>query len=175
MRSVGSGFTLKRKLVLLLLVVLVVAWVCFIFSNSLKTAEASDGQSGRIVNFIIRSILRISDEKTIEEFAGTMNFFVRKIAHFTEFAVLSILLFLFFLIWGKRNRSNFIFSMAGVFAVAVCDELLQLLSDGRACRFFDVIIDCAGGAFGCAVACAVCFVVSFVKKKSNVRLRGTDG
>ncbi len=167
-RSFGTGLTLKKKLILLFLVFLAVGWVCFIFSNSLKTAEVSDDQSGRIVDFIIRAILRISDEITIENIAGTMNFFVRKFAHFTEFAILSILLFLIFLVQGKNNKSNFLFSMAGVLTAAVCDELLQMLSDGRACRVADMFIDCAGGAFGCTLVCVLHFVFSFVKKDQLV-------
>ncbi len=164
MRSVGFELTFKQKLVLLLLIFTVVGWVAFIFSNSLKSAHASDGQSGQFVEFIIKSVLRISDEKISQDLFGTINFFVRKAAHFTEFAVLAVLLFFIFEILRKNIKLCFLLSELCVFSVAVCDELLQTLSVGRACRMTDVLIDCCGGIFGCFFAYLIYFLINYKKK-----------
>lgn len=165
MRSIVSELNFKQKISLLFLAVFSVLWICFIFSNSLKTAEASDGQSGRIVEFIIRHVLHISDDKLAESMSGMMNFFVRKLAHFTEFAVLSVAVCLILIILSFRKRICFSFSMILVLVIAVIDELLQTLSYGRACRMTDVLIDFCGGLFGCVVICLFCLFLNFKKTK----------
>ena len=166
MRGIGFELTLKQKIVLLLLMLSVAGWVAFIFSNSLKTAQASDGQSGRIVEFIIKSVLRVSDEQLAADLFGTINFFVRKAAHFTEFSILAVLLFFVFEILQKSIKQCFLLSELCVFSVAVCDELLQTLSAGRACRITDVLIDCCGGVFGFFLVCLIHFVIRIARKRS---------
>lgn len=76
---------------------------------------------------------------------------VRKLAHFTEFAVLGVLLSItIYLYISKRRRTFFITLPAGL-AVAVCDELIQMTSEGRACQITDVLIDFSGILFGALI------------------------
>lgn len=160
MRSAWSEFTVKRKFFVFFLCLLVTAWTAFIFSNSLKNAEASDMQSGGIVDFVIKTFFRVFDEQRRSGYVGIVTLVVRKLAHFIEFFILSSLLFLFFYVLQRNKKTCFLLSVSATAFVAFIDECLQLLSDGRACRFTDVVIDSAGGVFGAVFVCAVLFVIN---------------
>ena len=81
--------------------------------------------------------------------------FIRKLAHFTEFAVLGALAGLLF---GGRCQHLWIgllfAAMTGV-ATALCDETIQLFVPGRTGQIPDVWIDVAGTAVGAVLALAV--------------------
>jgi VanZ family protein len=71
---------------------------------------------------------------------------VRKAAHFSEFAVLGLLLALSLLPLNLRFKG--ILAVAASLSVACVDELLQILSEGRSCELLDVIIDISGAVLG---------------------------
>ena len=73
---------------------------------------------------------------------------VRKLAHFTEFAVLGLLAGMLF---GGRCRhllAGLLFSAI----TALCDETIQLFAAGRSGRIQDVRLDIAGVSAGAAAA-----------------------
>ena len=65
---------------------LLILWVAFIFSNSMDNADASTLKSGAVLA-LLRRIFG-------SEGAALTEFIVRKTAHFTEFAIEGVLLFL---------------------------------------------------------------------------------
>ena len=125
---------------------LTVLWLCFIFGNSLKNGLDSGEQSGtihRIANFIIHAL----------GFRGSISHaFIRKAAHFSEFAILAALLGYNMLTFGlinlrkERKRELFIILTAtpACFVFASIDEFLQRFSAGRAPQFSDILIDTSG-------------------------------
>jgi len=114
-------------------------WAFFIWSNSLKSASESGEASGGFTALINRILELLSMESVSEHF-------VRKAAHFSEFAVLGLLLAMSFLPLDLRFKG--IFAVAASLSVACVDELLQLLSEGRSCELLDVIIDISGAVLG---------------------------
>ena len=156
--------TIKNKTAFFLLLILTIGWITFIFGNSLKNAESSDDQSGGIVNFVIEKILQTPMEKQSVEFVDSVTHYVRKVAHFTEFAILGLLCFLTIYFTDKDRFKSFLLSVCCGFSVAVCDELLQLTSEGRACRFSDVCIDTSGVLFACCMMILMFAVLKKLKK-----------
>lgn len=135
--------------------ILAVVWMCVIFSFSAQTNEessvVSEGISYRMVNstgFLLHLNL---DEEQLREIAASIENFVRKGAHMTEYAILAILFF----IWiGRWEMSMFHRSFVAVMASALyacSDELHQLFVAGRAGRITDVMIDSAGALLGLAL------------------------
>ena len=128
---------------------LVLMCVCFIFSQSALSAGESSQESGRILRLL----------NNIARWFGCENlftdFFVRKLAHFSEFAVLSFFSFCMYKQYVGKLRSQALFTTLTFVFVAVADECIQLFSYGRACRFADVLIDSAGGV------CALLFISIF--------------
>lgn len=118
----------------ILLIVLDLLWLFFIFSRSLRNADQSMTESGRILA-LVRKILPFMT-----------SFLIRKLGHFTEFFILGGLLYL----TGRSLREKspqvfgfFLPALAGLLA-AVTDECIQLGVEGRSGEVRDVLIDFSG-------------------------------
>ena len=90
------------------------------------------------------------------------NWILRKIAHFSEFALLAFLTenALFACRKAIMPVSTVIFA-----AVYACtDEFHQIFVDGRGCRAFDVLIDSAGALVGAVAAAIILLLIVNLKK-----------
>ena len=123
--------------------------VIFLFSAQ------NDTQSGDTSGVIVRWFLSLiypgfesfSPERQME-LLEAWHLLIRKGAHFTEYAVLAMLVSNALRLAGKfRWKLPVIISAA----YAVTDEIHQYFVPGRACRLLDVTIDTSGAAFGTAV------------------------
>ena len=147
-----------RVLLCILCALLTLAWLAFIFGNSLRDGEESGEQSGKVHQIVNDIAQSIGIEEPISEKT------IRNTAHFTEFAILSILLCLdgwvFRLLrFSKKPRESCAFALLAIpacFLLACVDELLQTTSPGRAAQFSDILLDTAGATCG-----TVCFLLFF--------------
>lgn len=112
---------------------LLVCLLVFIWGNSLMPAPVSQA----ISNFVQQLLSGISIQPD-EVPAGSG--LLRKLAHFTEFTALGILLCWRFGMMGKHQTSAL---LSGI-AAACTDETIQAFVPGRAPRLFDVCIDSLG-------------------------------
>ncbi len=118
-------------------------WIIFIFCRSLKPAEISSLESQWVLELLQR----------LCPFDLSMRV-IRKLAHFTEFAILGALAGLLFEGWFKGLFSGLLLAvMAGVI-IALCDETIQLFVPGRTGRVPDVWLDIAGAFTGAVLALA---------------------
>lgn len=149
--------------------VLAIVWMCIIFAFSAQPKEESSEVSAGFTYQMVSSTsfffrLDLSDER-VKEIADAIEGFVRKIAHMTEFGLLSILLY----IWIGQWEMSFLRkggTAAGAAAVyAVTDEIHQLFVAGRAGRFTDVLIDSAGAVLGVLVFVLIAKIVGIVKAR----------
>lgn len=135
---------MNRKTVhLILSALLVLLVVCFIFSNSLLDGEDSSRQSGLVMKFL-RAIL--DPNHTIGE--ETFHYFVRKGAHFSEFALLGLsLCVLMRCIQGASGKYCPGFMLLAALGTAVADEFIQSFT-GRTSSVADVVLDFSGAVTG---------------------------
>ena len=129
-RADGKHISAKR-IALLVITVLVVA---FIFVQSILPRRVSLGESEGFVDIILNPIL------TRLGLGPITSHLVRKIAHITEFTILSVLLLFCF-------RGRVVKSVCVGFLTAFLDESIQILSD-RGPMISDVWIDLIGVAIG---------------------------
>jgi len=105
----------------------------------------------------------IGQVKQKEQFIDSWNFRVRKLAHFTIYFVLGILVFWalddFFKIFSKRV----LFSLLFCLSYAIFDEVHQIFTLGRAARLFDIWIDFLGSFFAV-------FIFFIFQKWKQIRL-----
>lgn len=123
--------------------VLIVLNIAFIWINSLLPREVSAAFS-RLVGQILDRL--IPSQGSVAE--GQGNGILRKIAHFTEFCSLGVLLsWLVCMVRAKQWEHMWIPLGVGA-SVACIDELIQTMIPGRGPGVLDVCIDVAGVTLG---------------------------
>lgn len=148
--------TAKRKIYVCLSWALVLAVMIFIFSMSSANGKESSQMSNSL-------LLKIAEITGIE----ISSHFIRKAAHFCEFALLSFLI-------TNAVFATFIKKKAGIIAFpcaclyAVTDELHQLFSDGRACSIKDMLIDSSGALLGVVLFSLIILIyVKHIERKTE--------
>lgn len=153
----------RQKAAYILSAVLVITMLCVIFRFSAADATHSSHLSEGVCIRLVRELSAIFPQQFPEEklvkVAETIEYPVRKCAHFTEYAVLGITVNLY--LWMcyrietlsdrkiKLSIWNFIIRAEIFCALYACsDEFHQYFVPGRSCKFFDVCVDSTGAFFG---------------------------
>lgn len=132
-------------------IILVLIWMIIIFVMSSFNAEDSANQSNFIVN-IISNIFNIENVKLL-------SLIIRKLAHFTEYLILGILVINMF---TKNNISkSYLLSILLCVIYATSDEIHQIFIPGRACQIKDILIDSVGSITGI-------YLYKLLIKKNNI-------
>jgi len=149
-----------------------------IFGFSAQTGT----ESGSLSYSVCQSILKLADRLfslkltlwEINAYAMSIHILIRKIAHVTEYCVLSFCVFLPLRVWFyKADAPNPVKELlqkniVPAFLISLCyasaDELFQSFVPGRHGTPIDVLIDSIGITLGC---CILCFRYSHVKKPSQ--------
>ena len=152
------NLTKKRKIELIILLVLLALTLGFIWGSSALNREQSSAFSQPTTGFI-NSVLQF--------IFGTGQFtewLVRKIAHITEFFILTLILCRIFSVLRVYNVKFAGGVIILAFIVALIDEGIQHFS-GRFPSFYDVGID----LIGVAIAFVIYLVVNliYIKVKKN--------
>ena len=141
---------------------LVVLMVIFIFSNSAASAGTSNGMSLTVSEWV-RPVLNTVGLHPETDF---LNFVIRKLAHFSEYALLGCLIAIAYRLqpwsWMKGKAALLPF-----FIIPVLDENLQRFSAGRSCELRDMLIDSAGMAAGLFLAIVLLGIVGHQKKQED--------
>ena len=145
-------------------------WIAFIWSNSLKSGVESGEDSGRVFAAISKMTNAIGLGTPISEH------FIRKAAHFTEFAVLGAL-FCADLVCLRAVKLTqkvsvsvplLLCSVPASTLFATADEFLQNFSDGRGSSAKDVLIDTSGALCATLIFVAIFILVRFIHKKRHI-------
>ena len=83
------------------------------------------------------------------------NYLVRKTAHFTEYAVLGVLVSNALGPAWARNPRAYLLVAAVLALVPSIDETIQLFVPGRSGQVTDVLLDCCGAATGAVLRALV--------------------
>ncbi len=132
----------SKKLLYLLLLLL---WMGLIFFFSGQKGGDSSASSSLVLNFL-NSYLPFD----------LSTFFVRKLAHFSEFFILFGLFYNYFRCSYSYSFKLLLFCLLFCFFYAVFDEVHQLFILERSASFIDVLIDTSGSL--------VLFLIVLVKK-----------
>lgn len=146
-------------------------WLCVIFYFSSQPSEASDEQTSFVIK-ILNDVFGadVAQGDTVEKFGilQSIDFFVRKTAHITEYAVLGVLSFLSFRELSCRFERKRLFQMSSclLFCLlyAASDEFHQLFVPGRSAMVRDVLIDFCGSVIGVAA----CMIIVFLYSKTKI-------
>ena len=143
----------RLKQVLSFLPALLIMVAIFRFSS--QNADDSSTESIRITQellCVIRDRLRLSwTPSQLSLYIERSEFFIRKLAHFSEYAALGLSLILplcAFYSGSFKKKTLFLTSWIICIAYAASDELHQFFSPGRSPQIRDVVIDSFGALAG---------------------------
>ena len=138
--------------------VLIILTLAFIWRNSTESIPESQAKSLDLVA-LLKPILEpiIGDGKVTDHF-------VRKTAHFCEFALLGAELRLLFLLLGFGTVQGHMNTLFAALAAGVTDETIQYFYD-RGSMVLDVVLDFCGAFFGALVLLLIALGVRHRKKR----------
>ncbi len=126
------------------LITLILVWLAFIWGNSLQPYDISSEESGFFLTIISEHVPFIANN-------DMGMYMVRKLAHFTEYFILSLLVCNLVCMYEKETIRRACFTaFAGLF-IAFIDETIQIYVPGRAGVIKDVWIDFSGVVVGTLV------------------------
>lgn len=128
---------MKKRLPL----ILVLITTLFIWGNSLLPGSVSSSQSGIITKLLYPLFKNVMS-------VDTLTTIIRKLAHFTEYAILGLVLAYFY---KSKTNKYLLFALLQGVITAIIDESIQLLVPNRAGLLTDVLIDTSALLFGLLV------------------------
>lgn len=137
--------------------------ICWIFSNSIANGDESTKQSGAVKELVDTALTAVSGKEV-----DVPMLIIRKLAHFTEYLILGICLYLAFYFFRTRRIFMLIPCAVGII-VPIIDECIQLTSDGRTFAVTDMLIDMGGAACGMAATFGICALVCHIYNKRKNR------
>ncbi len=147
--------------------VLALLWMCMIFAFSAQESEESSEVSGAFSQQIVSGVGKIFhlnlNEEELRRIANAIEKPVRKAAHMTEYAVLSVLIY----IWLGKWKHAIVFAAF----YAASDELHQRFVPGRAGRLGDVLIDSAGAVLGVLIFIGVKKCIISLRNRHKYKVR----
>lgn len=111
-----------------------------------------------------------SDEK-VAGLEDRYEHFIRKTAHFAEYAYMGVLVYLLWRQWICRKRKLYLLTTGWVFLSAAGDEFHQYFVPGRYASPWDVLLDTCGGFVGMLFCVGVSSLYRRHKKKAMEKVK----
>lgn len=159
------------KFVRIISPILLVALMVTIFTLSHQPADVSSNTSSAVIRFLaeifIKDFENLSNAEQLE-IISSLQFIVRKGAHFSAYFVLGIFSFFTFLTYTfPKFHWRSIISLSVCFAFSVSDEIHQLFVPGRSGEIRDVLIDTCGSLLSIMI---LFLIFLAIEKKHNKKL-----
>ncbi len=176
--GVGNGRKKKIVVTVSAAIFLLVLYV-LIFGFSAQDGERSGSLSQMISEKCVELLNSLSGgnwtESFMQDLAAYFEHPLRKLAHFSEYACMGILLYILWRQWIKRGRKLYRLIGLWVFCSAGLDELHQLFVPGRYGSFADVLLDTCGGAFGMLLCVLAARFAAWLRHKRNRSVQRRNG
>lgn len=140
-----------------------ILWMIVIFSFSSADANKSTSTSDKVITTMIEIKDKITNNETPnnekEIIVKNSSFYIRKIAHITEYLILG---FLMFNLLKQYSVTNIYYAIGLSILYSCTDEFHQLFISGRSGSIRDILIDSIGILIGTYL-----YKLLFIKNKEN--------
>lgn len=149
------------------------AVMILIFCFSAKPADTSGQNSMAVARTVISYYESISGNQVAEaskpQTLEAVDHYVRKTAHFCEYALLAGTIILHLLALKSKGKVIFFVPViiAGIYAIT--DEYHQTFVAGRSGRVSDVLLDTAGALTGAIIFCLIIYMIRRRVHKETLR------
>lgn len=141
--------------------ILIFLYIVFIFSNSLTVGVKSSSISGGLTTYLLSLLHQIN----IQIEYDTFHHFIRKAAHFSEYAGLGILVYIGIQLEPLLKNKTINFLLFWILTPSI-DETIQLFIPDRNGCITDVLLDMCGFIAGA--------IISYIIYKVTHKLAKTD-
>lgn len=140
--------------------------IIFLFSAepAIESEESSISIANRIMNVYEKITEKQIQEDVRFERLSVIDHIIRKGAHFTEYAILAIVIGFHFGVWKKKGLTLILLSVGISALYAATDEFHQLFVPGRSGRINDVMIDTFGAIMGSLLLYSILNIITKKKK-----------
>lgn len=148
----------KIKILRIFLLILIIVWAYIVFNLSSQNGDNSSGLSRKVVEFFTKN----------EDIIEKVEPYVRKLAHFSEYALGGTLFILLFSTYEWTDKRKITTSVLLGIWYAITDELHQLMVPGRNGAIFDVYLDTLGFATGVCIMLIIIKSCELLSKRKKV-------
>ena len=134
----------QRKLLIMLAVVF---WMAIIFKLSAQPGEQSNLLSTKVTTIIVSLAQQFRSDVNVL----SLNYLIRKCAHFLAYLVLGIIVLFAMRRIGFSGKKGILWTLLICISYAITDELHQGVVPGRTPKLMDVLIDSSGASLGISI------------------------
>lgn len=164
---------MKKNILRIILILLLLGTFYIIFGFSSQDGEKSGSISRRITEKIATFIPQIQKENEIEKenIMNTMERIIRKMAHFSIYTAVGLLLMALVSTYNIKEKNRLIISLTTGIIYASSDEIHQSFVPGRSPMITDIVIDTMGVILGILlIILGKKIIKKYRKNKQNMAL-----
>ena len=165
---------MKINILRIIFLILLIGTFSIIFGFSSQDAKKSSGVSRKITETITKPIKSIQEKPKLqkEQILDVVESIVRKLAHFSIYTLVGILLMALFKTYNLKEINRVYYSLILGIIYASSDEIHQAFTPGRGPLVTDVIIDTMGVLLGILlVILTVKVYTNYKEKKLKIKSR----
>lgn len=157
-----------KNILRVILIILLLCTFYIIFGFSGQDGEESSSISRKVTEIIVDNIIK-ADEVSRIELINNLQGIVRKLAHFSIYAVVGFLLMALVSTYDLTENKRISISLIVGIIYAISDEIHQGFIPGRAAKITDVMIDTMGVAVGILVLLLILTIINKIKIKDTIK------
>lgn len=164
---------MKKNILRIILILLLLGTFYIIFGFSSQDGEKSGSISKRITEKIATLIPQIQEKSKLEKenIMNTMERIIRKMAHFSIYTVVGLLLMSLISTYNIKEKNRLIITLTTGIIYASSDEIHQSFVPGRSPMITDVVIDTMGVILGILlIILGKKIIKKYRKNKQNMTL-----
>lgn len=141
---------MKKNILRIILILLLLGTFYIIFGFSSQDGEKSGSISKRITEKIATLIPQIQEKSKLEKenIMNTMERIIRKMAHFSIYTLVGLLLMTLVSTYNIKEKNRLIITLTTGIIYASSDEIHQSFVPGRSPMITDIVIDTMGVILG---------------------------
>jgi len=157
---------MKKNILRIILILLLFGTFYLIFNFSSQNSEESGGKSRQITEVVTKNVKDIQDLSKSEKIKVLYRIesIIRKIAHFSIYSFVGILVMAFLSTYNISENKRIIFSLLIGVLYASTDEFHQRFVPGRSGELTDIFLDSLGVLFGCLI---ILLILKIIDKNQN--------
>ena len=161
---------MKMKIFRTILVILLISTAILIFKFSSQNGEQSKGLSSEVTRIILErsSKYKDLDNKEKQQVFNKTNAIIRKIAHFSIYAVMGTLLMGIMLRTQIKEKWRISITLGAGIIYAIFDEIHQAFSPGRTPKITDIYIDMLGVILGILIVLIISKLYKIKTRKITI-------